>query len=108
MGGAHRKRAKEGHRGSKLIELGSYEGGAARGTHLDGLWVVGATRECCAVVGLLLLSSSMMVALDGGRLATKLGKIEVAHHVDGRGGVSLAWEGLWRCCHDRGMELGFW
>jgi hypothetical protein len=34
MGGDCRRQAKEGHRGSKLIKLGSYGGGAARGIHL--------------------------------------------------------------------------
>jgi hypothetical protein len=45
MGGARQRPMKEGHQGSKLVELGSYGGGAARGTHLDGLWAARVTGE---------------------------------------------------------------
>jgi hypothetical protein len=60
-------------RGSKLIELGSYRGGAVRGTHLDGLWVAGVIRGYRAAAGLLLLSSATVATLDGGRSAMKSG-----------------------------------
>jgi hypothetical protein len=43
MGGARQRRAKEVHRGSKLIKQGSYGGGAVRGTHLGAPRVQGGS-----------------------------------------------------------------
>jgi hypothetical protein len=76
MGGARQRPVKEGHQGSKLVELGSYGGGAARGTHLDGLWAARVTGEWRAAARLLIQSLAAVAALDGGRPTTKSGKTE--------------------------------
>jgi hypothetical protein len=38
IGGARRRWAEEGRRGSNLIEIGSYGGGTVRRTHLGAPW----------------------------------------------------------------------
>jgi hypothetical protein len=49
----------------------------------------------------------VVVALGGGRSATRSGKMKAAQCVDGKGGVGLAWEGIWRCGNGEGAEPGF-
>jgi hypothetical protein len=49
----------------------------------------------------------VVVALGGGRSATRSGKMKAAQCVDGKGGVGLAREGIWRCGNGEGAEPGF-